>query len=173
LRVAVAIVESVASSMAEIRPPYTVGDLANSLGIDMGYVSKVLQALAADRLIERTPRGPVTDVAWEALIRRIVSAYSMFDSNETSTWVVSSGPAQLLEDLTGKNARRWAVRGSFAVSELISVAAPTIAVIYTDDADAAEPSGVAAREPAHPLSLRLNLICSIRSRKCVSTSRWT
>lgn len=122
-------------TMAEVRPPYTAGDLATSLGIDKGYVSKVLQALAADRLIDRAPRGPVTDVVWEQLIRRIVSSYSMFDSNETSTWVASSGPAQLLADFTGKNARRWAVSGSFAASRLISVTAPTVAVIYTDDAE--------------------------------------
>ena len=122
-------------TMAEVRPPYTAGDLATSLGIDKGYVSKVLQALAADRLIERAPRGPVSDVVWEPLIRRIASSYSMFDSNETSMWVASSGPAQLLDDLTGKNARRWAVSGSFAASGLISVTAPTVAVIYTDDAE--------------------------------------
>ncbi|MFV0306389.1 MAG: hypothetical protein ACK5OX_01435 [Desertimonas sp.] len=122
-------------TMAEVRPPYTAGDLAAFLGIDKGYVSKVLQALAANRLIDRAPRGPVTDVAWEPLIRRIASSYSMFDSNETSTWVASSGPAQLLDDLTGKNTRRWAVSGSFAASGLISVTAPTVAVIYTDDAE--------------------------------------
>lgn len=122
-------------TIAEVHPPFTAGDLAGSLRIDRGYVSKVLQALAADRLIERAPRGPVTDVAWEALIRRIASSYSLFDSNETSTWVASSGPAQLLDDLTGKNTRRWAVSGSFAASGLISVTAPTIAVIYTDDTE--------------------------------------
>jgi len=95
----------------------------------------MLQSLAADRLIERAPRGPVAAVAWEPLIRRIVSSYSMFDSNETSTWVASSGPAQLLDDLAGKNVRRWAVSGSFAASGLISVTAPTVAVVYTDDAE--------------------------------------
>ena len=122
-------------TVAEIRPPYTAGDLAASLGIDKGYVSKVLQALAADRLIEREPRRPVTDVAWEALLRQIVSSYSLFDSNETTTWVASSGPAQLLDDLARKNSRRWAVSGSFAASGLTSVTAPQSAVIYTDDAE--------------------------------------
>jgi len=120
-------------TLAEVRPPYTASDLAASLAIDKGYVSKVLQSLAADRLIEREPRRQVTDVAWEALIRRIVSSYSLFDSNETSTRVASSGPARLLDDLVGKSVRRWAVSGSFAVSGLISVAAAQTAVIYADD----------------------------------------
>lgn len=89
--------------------------------------------LVDERLIEREPRRPVTGVAWETLLRQITSSYSLFDSNETSTWVASSGPAQLLEDLAGKNARRWAVSGSFAASGLVSVAAAQTAVIYTDD----------------------------------------
>lgn len=120
-------------TLVEVLPPYTASDLADRLDIDNGYVTKVLQSLVDERLIEREPRRPVTEVAWEALLRQITSSYSLFDSNETSTWVASSGPAQLLEDLAGKNARRWAVSGSFAASGLVSVAAAQTAVIYTDD----------------------------------------
>lgn len=120
-------------TLAEVPPPYTASDLADRLDIDNGYVTKVLQALVDERLIEREPRRPVTAVAWEALLRQIASSYSLFDSNETSTWVASSGPAQLLDDLAGKNARRWAVSGSFATSGLISITAAQTAVIYTDD----------------------------------------
>jgi hypothetical protein len=47
-------------TLAEVRPPYSAGDLAASVAIDKGYVSKVLQALVADRLIECEPRRPVT-----------------------------------------------------------------------------------------------------------------
>lgn len=64
-----------------------------------------------------------------------MSSYSLFDSNEISTWVASSGPARLLDDLIGKSARRWAVSGSFAASGLVSVTAPATAVIYNDDAE--------------------------------------
>lgn len=120
-------------TLIEVRPPYTAGDLSAQLDIDNGYVSRVLQALVDDRLIEREPRRPVTDVSWEALLRQVVSSYSLFDSNETSTWVASSGPKQLLTDLAGKRMRRWAVSGSFAVSGLVSVTAAETAVIYTDD----------------------------------------
>lgn len=120
-------------TLAEVRPPYTAGDLAARLDLDNGYVSKVLQTLVDDRLIDRQPRRPVTDVSWEALLRQIVSSYSLFDSNETSTWVASSGPERLLADLGVKGPRRWAVSGSFAASGLISVAAAQTAVIYTDD----------------------------------------
>jgi len=120
-------------TLAEVRPPYTAGALSARLDVDNGYVSRVLQALVDDRLIEREPRRPVTDVSWEALLRQIVSSYSLFDSNETSTWVASSGPERLLTDLAGKSPRRWAVSGSFAARGLISVTAAETAVIYTDD----------------------------------------
>jgi len=120
-------------TLIEVRPPYTAGDLSARLDIDNGYVSRVLQTLTDERLVEREPRRPVTDVSWEALLRQVVSSYSLFDSNETSTWVASSGPERLLTDLTGKRMRRWAVSGSFAVSGLVSVTAAETAVIYTDD----------------------------------------
>ena len=120
-------------TLVDVRPPYTAGDLSARLGIDDGYVSRVLQALVDDRLIERQSRRPVTDVSWEALLRQIVSSYSVFDSNETSTWIASSGPERLLNDLGGKDRRRWAVSGSFAASGLVSVTAAETAVVYTDD----------------------------------------
>jgi hypothetical protein len=120
-------------TLIEVRPPYTAGGLSARLGIDNGYVSRVLQTLTDERLIEREPRRPVTNVSWDALLRQIVSSYSLFDSNETSTWVASSGPERLLNDLAGKDRRRWAVSGSFAASGLVFVTAAETAVIYTDD----------------------------------------
>ena len=120
-------------TLVEVLPPYTAGELSGRLGTDNGYVSRVLQTLTDERLIEREPRRPITDVSWEALLRQIVSSYSLFDSNETSTWVASSGPERLLSDLAGKGPRRWAVSGSFAASGLVSVTAAETAVIYTDD----------------------------------------
>jgi hypothetical protein len=120
-------------TLIEVRPPFTAGDLSARLGIDDGYVSRVLQALADEQLIEREPRRPVTSVSWEALLRQLASSYSLFDSNETSTWVASSGPQRLLADLASKNSRRWVVSGSFASSGLVSVTAAETAVIYTDD----------------------------------------
>ena len=49
--------------------------------------------------VTREPRGPVTEVEWEGVLRRVASTYSLFDSNKTSTWVASAGPERLLVDL--------------------------------------------------------------------------
>lgn len=122
-------------TLAEVPPPFGVRDLAQTVDVDAGYVSRVLRALEDELLITRTPRGPVTAVEWEGVLRRAASTYSLFDSNETSTWVTTSGPERLLDDLTGMRAGRWAVTGSFAASRIAPVAAPEVAVIYTAEPD--------------------------------------
>jgi hypothetical protein len=122
-------------TLAEVRPPIGVREVAEAVDVDAGYVSRVLSVLEQELLITRTSRGPVTDIEWEGVLRRAASTYSLFDSNKTSTWVASSGPERLLSDLAGKRAGRWAITGSFAASRLAPVAAPEMAVIYADDPD--------------------------------------
>ena len=124
---------SLMRTLIEVTPPYTAGDLASALGIDDGYVSRVLQTLANERLISRQTRGPVTEVQWEPLLRQLATTYSLFDANETSTWVAAAGPDQMLRDATAAKARRWAVTGSFVASSIAPVAAPEVAVVFTDD----------------------------------------
>ena len=120
-------------TLIEVAPPYTAGELASALGIDNGYVSRVLQTLADEQLMSRRPRGPVTEVQWEPLLRQLATTYSLFDSNETSTWVAAAGPDQMPRDAIASKARRWAVTGSFVASSIAPVAAPEVAVVFTDD----------------------------------------
>lgn len=122
-------------TLVEVAPPYGVQDLSDALRVDAGYVSRVLKVLADELLIERSPRGPVTSVDWEGTLRKLASTYSLFESNETSTWVASSGAGQLVQDLLDKRAGPWAVTGSFASARIVPVAAPETAVIYTTDAE--------------------------------------
>ena len=120
-------------TLVEVTPPYTAGDLAAALDLDDGYISRALQALADERLIERVPRGAVVSADWEALIRRITTNYSLLDSNRTTTWIAAAGPPQLLIDLTRVRGGRWAATGSIVASTIAPVAAPEIAVLYADD----------------------------------------
>jgi len=120
-------------TLAEVQPPYGVSDLARAMDADAGYVSRLLNALTEELLIDRAPRGPVENVEWEALLRQVASSYSLLKSNETTNWIASAGPEQFIEDLALSKSRRWAITGSFAASPLVSVAAPEIAVVYADD----------------------------------------
>jgi len=122
-------------TLVEVPPPLGVRELAAAVDVDAGYVSRVLAVLEQELLVTRTPRGPVTVVEWEGVLRRCVGSYSLFDSNRTSTWVAAGGPERFIADLGGKRAGRWAITGSFAAARLAPVAAPEIAVIYADDLD--------------------------------------
>ena len=64
---------------------------------------------------------------------QLATTYSLFDANETSTWVAAAGPDQMLRDASAAKARRWAVTGSFVASSIAPVAAPEVAVVFTDD----------------------------------------
>lgn len=122
-------------TLIEAAPPYGVSDLSRALELDTGYVSRVLQVLTDELLIERAPRGPVTEVNWEGVLRQLVSTYSVFDANTMSTWVASGGPDAFLRDLPGRRAGIWAVSGSFGSARIVPVAAPEVAIIYTNDPD--------------------------------------
>lgn len=112
----------------------TVGpQLSDALGIDTGYASRLLGALSDDMLIDRPPRGPVQRVEWEPLVRQIATSYTLLTSNETTSWVAPGGPDQFLRDLSGSRLKRWAATGSFAANQLVSVTAPEIVVVFTDD----------------------------------------
>jgi hypothetical protein len=122
-------------TLAEVPPPFGVRELAEAVDVDAGYVSRVVRVLADEVLVTRAPRGPITEVYWEGVIRTAATTYSFFDANETSTWVTTSGPDRLIDDLSGRRAGRWAVTGSFAAARLAPIAAPELAAIYTDDPD--------------------------------------
>lgn len=120
-------------TLIEVLPPYTVGELAIADDTDAGYVSRVLTALSDELLITRPPRGKVQSVEWEPLLRQLTTSYALLKANQTTNWVASAGPEQFLNDLAASKLRRWAVTGSFAATEVVSVTAPEVAVVYTDD----------------------------------------
>jgi hypothetical protein len=124
---------AVERTLAEVVPPYGLTELAETLEVDAGYLSRLLTGLADELLIERSPRQPIGRVDWEAMIRQITRTYSLLDDNETTSWIAPAGPEQFLRDLSSSKLRRWAVTGSFASSRLVSVAAPEVAVVYADD----------------------------------------
>ncbi len=124
-------------TLAEVRPPYNVSDLSTALETDPGYISRLLGALSEELLITRKPREPVRAVEWESVLRQMAVTYSLLDANDTSNWMASTGPEQFLADLDATD-EEWALTGSFAAAELVSVTAPTVAIVYCED-----PEGIA------------------------------
>ena len=125
-------------TLAEVRPPYGVSDLSTALETDPGYISRLLGALSEELLITREPRAPIRAVEWESVIRQMAITYSLLDTNDTTNWLASAGPEQFLADLGAAEQEDWALTGSFAAADLVSVTAPTVAVVYCED-----PEGIA------------------------------
>ena len=62
-----------------------------------GYVSRLLEALVTDGLIERTKRGTVLAVKWRQLLERRAECYAVFTSNRIQRFVCPNRPAYALE----------------------------------------------------------------------------
>ena len=120
--------------LADVRPPYRVGELAEAAGLTAGYVSRLLATLYRESLIERPSRGPVESVDVPALLRRWARYYDVFKTNEAETFIAAEGIGPLLPRLAADPGAgtRVAVTGSVAASRLAPVAAPAMLVAYYD-----------------------------------------
>lgn len=130
-------------ALCDLTPPYGVGDLASLTGLTAGYVSKVLAALAREDLIERTPRGPVTSVAWRRMLETWARDYSLLGSNVSRICLAARGIEDVLaklRSLATNRATRVAMTGSAAAARLAPVAPTTKLCVYATDA-----LGLAAR----------------------------
>ena len=127
--------------LVDALPPYTVTDIANKAGADRGYTSRILEALSEEALIEREPRGKVTDADWPALLRARAQYLDLLSPPAARRFVAPQGARRALADLAQQAPEGpWAVTGSFAAVRFAPVAAPALLAVYTTG-----PGNVAAR----------------------------
>lgn len=120
--------------LADVRPPYGVGDLASAAELTPGYVSRLLDTLDREGLIERSRRGAVESVDLPGVLRRWVESYDLLNTNRSETFLAPNGPAAALDQLRGlTDSVPLAVTGSFAAVRLAPVAAPALLLAYCDD----------------------------------------
>lgn len=120
--------------LADVRPPYGVRELASAVDLNPGYVSRLLDTLDREALIERDPRGPVRAVGVSALLRRLAESYDVFKSNETTTYLARTGAADALAAIGALPVEeRVAVTGSFAAVRHAPVAAPALLSVYSEN----------------------------------------
>lgn len=120
--------------LADVRPPYGVRELASAADLAPGYVSRLLDTLYREALIERSPRGPVESVDVAGLLRRWATSYDVFKSNEAEMFIAPEGIDQLLPRLAANPGAgtRIAITGSFAAARLAPVTAPAMFMAYYD-----------------------------------------
>jgi hypothetical protein len=123
--------------LVDVQPPYGVRGIAAAADLNPGYVSRLLDALDREALIDRDARGPVRSVDVPALLRRWAQSYDVFKSNDAAGFLAPAGPAAALERLASiEGGGRVAITGSFAAVRRAPVAAPAFLVAYCDDVTA-------------------------------------
>jgi hypothetical protein len=121
-------------TLIDVQPPYGVRELATATGLNPGYVSRLLDALDKDALVDRSSRREVSGVDYVALLRRWTQTYELFKSNGVRRFVAPQGAQQALEHLKSvTSAGRIAVTGSFAAVRHAPVAASALLTAYADD----------------------------------------
>jgi len=118
--------------LADVRPPYGVRELADAAAITAGHVSRVLESLDREALIERSTRGTVVSVDVPRLLRAWSESYDVLAPARTTGLLAPEGAASALRGLR-RLGQRTAITGSFAAARLAPVAAPALALAYCDD----------------------------------------
>jgi hypothetical protein len=118
--------------LVDVRPPYGVRELAEAADLAPGYVSRLLDTLFREALIERSPRGPVESVDIRGLLRRWATSYDVFKTNETTMLIAPEGVDQLLWRLAADPGAgtRIAITGSFAANRIAPVSSPALLAAY-------------------------------------------
>jgi hypothetical protein len=122
--------------LVDVTPPYGVRDIAKTTALNPGYVSKLLEALDAEALVDRSQRGRVDRVNIKSLLRRWADSYDVFTTNDASRFVAPRGATSIVEQLA-QTPNRLAITGSFAAVKLAPVAAPALLVAYCDSPEIA------------------------------------
>lgn len=122
--------------LLDVTPPYNVTQIAKATQLAPGYISRLLNALDSEALIERERRGRVRSVDVPGLIHRWVDGYDVFKTNGASTFVAPNGPKSILRQFAQPSIfHDVAVTGSFAAVRLAPVAGPALLIAYCADVD--------------------------------------
>jgi len=134
-------------TLIDRKEPPGVRELAETIGVNAGYVSRVMTLLDRQALVEREGRGRIVSVDWPRLLGRWVQDAPLSSRGRQTMCLEPRGLAALTARLK-QWGPRYAVTGTLAVSALAPVAAAHLAVVYVDDADEAVPEldlGITAR----------------------------
>jgi hypothetical protein len=121
--------------LADVRPPYGVSELALAAQLTPGYVSRLLDALDREALVERSHRGAVDSVDLPGLLHRWSESYDVLETNRATTFLAPNGTGETLERLAAPSSTddRRLITGSFAAVRLAPVTAPTSLLVYCED----------------------------------------
>jgi hypothetical protein len=85
--------------LADVTPPYRVGQLASATGLSHSYVSRATRTMHDQGLVDRLGTGPVTAVNWAELLRQRARVYDVLTDNGSQGFVTTGDPRDLMARL--------------------------------------------------------------------------
>ncbi len=129
-------------ALATVELPIGVRDLAGLAGVSPGSVSKLLETLAAESVVDRNERGAVIGVQRRDLIQRWARDYSFAKSNSrVNYYIAPRGLDRLEKDLQTQNG--VAVTGSGAARQLLPQSTTSVVPLRLQTLYSAEPTKLA------------------------------
>jgi len=110
----------------------TVPELVERSGASTGVTYRVVEFLEEEALLQREPRGPITDVAWRRLIERWSEDFGFSVGGKTVSALEPRGLDQLMAKLRTAGPNDYGLTGSVAASFFESYAPPRFAMLYVD-----------------------------------------
>lgn len=117
-------------ALVDFVPPYGIRQLAERAQVSAPTLSRVVDLLDREGLVERTSRGPVQALDWEGAIRRWVLDYGVTDTNSVAMYLAPRGPEDVANQLREYEGL-YAMTGSMALPREVSIAPVRLAMIYT------------------------------------------
>lgn len=123
-------------ALCDTRPPIGVRELARFTKSNPGYVSRVLDLLGSEDLIQRGETGQVARTNWQDLIYRWSQDYSLTNTHRSLSWLAPRG-LEIVADRLRSYKRPYALTGSLAIPPEASVAVGRMLTCYVDDMEQA------------------------------------
>ena len=119
-------------ALVDFRPPYGVRDLAKRASVPLGSLSRTIDLLDREGFVTRGERGAITELDWEATIRRWTRDYEFARSNRVSYYLEPRGLSAIASKL-GEAKWLYAATGAFAAQRYAPVAPARQITVYVED----------------------------------------
>lgn len=119
-------------ALLDKRPPFGIREIASQGGASLGTLSRVVDLLHREALLERKARGPIFRVDWEGVIRRWAEDYSFLTSNRNVLRCIDPRGARNALNLVREATVRYAVTGSLAAAQVAPIQG-ALAQFYVQD----------------------------------------
>ena len=123
----------VVRALVDFAPPYTVPELVQRAGASTGATYRVVEYLEQEDLLQRTPRGPITRVAWRRLVERWSEDYGFQRSDIVQSLLFPRGVEAIPEALRTLAEDSYVLTGSLAAQAYEPYAPPRLAMLYVTD----------------------------------------